>query len=131
MSMPSSSSSSADQQQQQQHQGPVPYSINPKLSVTRIGSRAYYKALEQLAPQIRLELAQSEDARKFASNQDDPVLKKWVSLSLSAWCMVVLCMQMSSVSCGLDPAALFTRTSGPHWPPGGLAQQPVRLSFAQ
>jgi hypothetical protein len=44
MSMPSSTSSSSDAQQQQaQHQGPMPYSINPKLCVTRIGSRAYYK----------------------------------------------------------------------------------------
>lgn len=46
MSMPSSSSSSssdAQQQQQEQHAGPVPYSVNPKLSITRVGSRAYYK----------------------------------------------------------------------------------------
>jgi hypothetical protein len=77
MSMPSSSSSSSDpQQQQQQHQGPVPYSVNPKLSITRVGSRAYYKALEQLAPQIKLDLAQAEDARKFATNKEDPILKK-------------------------------------------------------
>lgn len=38
--------------------------VNPKLSITRIGSRAYPKALEQLAPQIRLNLTQAEDARK-------------------------------------------------------------------
>jgi F0F1-type ATP synthase alpha subunit len=78
MSMPSSSSSSSnsDPQQQQQQQGPVPYSVNPKLSITRVGSRAYYKALEQLAPQIRLDLAQAEDARKFATNKEDPVLRK-------------------------------------------------------
>eukprot|EP00775_Hariotina_reticulata_P002752 gene2752-3047_t len=61
--------------------GPVPYSVNPKLSVTRIGSRAYYKALELLAPQIRLELAQSEDARKYAINQEDPVLKRYEAYS--------------------------------------------------
>jgi F0F1-type ATP synthase alpha subunit len=67
MSVPSSSESV---------QGPVAFSINPKLSITRIGSRAYSKALEQLAPQIRLDLAQAEDARKFATNQDDPVLRK-------------------------------------------------------
>jgi hypothetical protein len=34
------------------------------------------QALELLAPQIRLELAQSEDARKYAINQDDPVLRR-------------------------------------------------------
>lgn len=56
--------------------GPVPFSVNPKLSITRVGSRAYYKALEQLAPQIRLDLAQAEDARRFATNQDDPVLRR-------------------------------------------------------
>lgn len=56
--------------------GPVPFSVNPKLSITRVGSRAYYKALEQLAPQIRLDLAQAEDARKFATNQDDPILRR-------------------------------------------------------
>jgi F0F1-type ATP synthase alpha subunit len=67
MSAPSSSDSG---------QGPVAFSINPKLSITRIGSRAYSKALEQLAPQIRLDLAQAEDARKFATNQDDPVLRR-------------------------------------------------------
>lgn len=37
------------------------------LSVTRIGTRAYYKALEQLAPQVRLDLAQADDARRFGS----------------------------------------------------------------
>jgi hypothetical protein len=91
---PSSPAPTSQQQQQQQQQQaplppspaaslaaaaappPLPYSINPKLSVTRIGSRAYYKALEQLAPQIRLDLAQAEDARKFATNKDDPVLRR-------------------------------------------------------
>jgi hypothetical protein len=29
------------------------YVVNPKLSITRIGTRAYYKALEHLAPQVR------------------------------------------------------------------------------
>ena len=28
------------------------YAVNPKLSITRIGTRAYYKALELLAPQV-------------------------------------------------------------------------------
>eukprot|EP00882_Tetradesmus_deserticola_P005439 GHRQ01005723.1.p1 GENE.GHRQ01005723.1~~GHRQ01005723.1.p1 ORF type:complete len:668 (+),score=308.35 GHRQ01005723.1:398-2401(+) len=62
-------------------QGPVAFSVNPKLSITRIGSRAYSKALEQLAPQIRLDLAQAEDARKFAANQEDPVLRKYEAYS--------------------------------------------------
>eukprot|EP00878_Enallax_costatus_P026220 GHUV01028110.1.p1 GENE.GHUV01028110.1~~GHUV01028110.1.p1 ORF type:complete len:164 (+),score=44.34 GHUV01028110.1:846-1337(+) len=61
--------------------GPVPFSVNPKLSITRVGSRAYYKALEHLAPQIRLDLAQAEDARKFATNQDDPVLRRYEAYS--------------------------------------------------
>jgi hypothetical protein len=29
-----------------------PYRVNPKLSITRVGTRAYYKALEDLAPQV-------------------------------------------------------------------------------
>lgn len=41
-----------------------PYAVNPKLSITRIGTRAYHKAIEALAPQVRLDLAQAEDARK-------------------------------------------------------------------
>lgn len=69
MNAPSSSSDTAV--------GPVSFSVNPKLSITRVGSRAYYKALEQLAPQIRLDLAQAEDARKFATNQDDPILRRY------------------------------------------------------
>lgn len=28
------------------------YVVNPKLSITRIGTRAYYKALEGMAPQV-------------------------------------------------------------------------------
>lgn len=32
--------------------GPAPYRVNAKLSITRVGSRAYYKALEALAPQV-------------------------------------------------------------------------------
>jgi F0F1-type ATP synthase alpha subunit len=40
------------------------YSINPKLSITRVGTRAYPKALTDLAPQVRLDLAQAADARK-------------------------------------------------------------------
>ncbi|EFJ50639.1 F1F0 ATP synthase, subunit alpha, mitochondrial [Volvox carteri f. nagariensis] len=57
---PSSASSSASSAA-----APPAYSVNPKLSITRIGTRAYYKALEQLAPQVRLDLAQADDARRF------------------------------------------------------------------
>ena len=42
--------------------------INPSLSVSRIGSRAYPPALEELAPQVRFELAQAADALKFSAN---------------------------------------------------------------
>jgi len=41
------------------------YRANPRLSVTRIGTRALPRALDALAPQIRLGLAQAEDARRF------------------------------------------------------------------
>ncbi len=40
------------------------YVVNPKLSITRVGTRAYHPALADLAPQVRLDLAQAEDARK-------------------------------------------------------------------
>ncbi|KAG2429129.1 hypothetical protein HYH02_014166 [Chlamydomonas schloesseri] len=43
------------------------YTVNPKLSITRIGTRAYYKAMEALAPQVRLDLAQADDARRFGA----------------------------------------------------------------
>ncbi|MEW5319158.1 MAG: hypothetical protein WDW38_010327 [Sanguina aurantia] len=43
-----------------------PYVINPRLSITRIGTRAYPRAMDSLAPRVRFELAQAEDARKFA-----------------------------------------------------------------
>jgi F0F1-type ATP synthase alpha subunit len=55
---------------------PKTYRVNPKLSITRVGTRAYYKALELLAPQIRLDLAQAEDAAKYATNTNDTMLKK-------------------------------------------------------
>jgi F-type H+-transporting ATPase subunit alpha len=42
--------------------------VNPSLSVSRIGSRAYPPALEELAPQVRFELAQAADALKFSAN---------------------------------------------------------------
>ncbi|KAF8063752.1 atpA [Scenedesmus sp. PABB004] len=55
----------------------APFSVNARLCVTRIGSRAYCRALEALAPQIRLDLAQAEDARAYAANPDDPVLRRY------------------------------------------------------
>jgi F-type H+-transporting ATPase subunit alpha len=44
-------------------------SVNPQLSVSRIGSRAYSPAVASLAPQVRFELAQAEDADKFSADQ--------------------------------------------------------------
>ena len=42
-------------------------SVNPQLSLSRIGSRAYAPAMADLAPQVRFELAQAEDAQKYAA----------------------------------------------------------------
>lgn len=53
-----------------------PYVVNPRLSITRVGTRAYYRAMATLAPQIRLLLAQAEDARRFAGAVVDPQLAK-------------------------------------------------------
>jgi F0F1-type ATP synthase alpha subunit len=56
---------------------PTHYALNPRLSVTRIGARAYDRALAELAPQARLELAQADDAALYgkasnsASQADD------------------------------------------------------------
>lgn len=72
----STSSSSTSSSGRDSSWGSVKYQVNPKLSITRVGSRAYYKALEQLAPQIRLQLAQAEDAAKYATNREDPLLQK-------------------------------------------------------
>lgn len=44
-------------------------SVNPQLSVSRIGSRAYSPAVASLAPQVRFELAQAEDATKFSADK--------------------------------------------------------------
>ncbi|GAX73139.1 hypothetical protein CEUSTIGMA_g592.t1 [Chlamydomonas eustigma] len=52
------------------------YIVNPKLSITRVGTRAYHKAMADLAPQVRLDLAQAEDARKFSIDPDDPTKKQ-------------------------------------------------------
>lgn len=40
--------------------------VDPQLSVSRIGSRALSSATAEMAPKIRFDLAQAEDARKFA-----------------------------------------------------------------
>lgn len=47
--------------------GRVKYKVNAKLSLTRIGTRAYSKVMEGLATQVRLDLAQADDARRFAA----------------------------------------------------------------
>jgi F-type H+-transporting ATPase subunit alpha len=52
------------------------YNVNPKLSITRVGSRAYDRAMADLAPQVRLDLAQAEDARKFSIDPDDLTKKQ-------------------------------------------------------
>ena len=44
-------------------------SVNPQLSVSRIGARAYSPAVASLAPQVRFELAQAEDATKFSADK--------------------------------------------------------------
>lgn len=54
----------------------APYRANPKLSITRIGTRAYYRALEAVATQARLDLNQAEDARKFSMDGGDAALQK-------------------------------------------------------
>ncbi|KAI3426327.1 hypothetical protein D9Q98_008700 [Chlorella vulgaris] len=51
-------------------------SVDPQLSVSRIGSRAYHPALEVMAPLVRLDLAQAADAARFAASADDPAAQK-------------------------------------------------------
>ena len=53
------------------------YQVNPRLSITRVGTRAYPKALEEIAPQVRLDLSQADDARKFSLDLGDPVIKRY------------------------------------------------------
>ncbi|PNW77022.1 hypothetical protein CHLRE_10g419050v5 [Chlamydomonas reinhardtii] len=60
------------------------YAVNPKLSITRIGTRAYYKALELLAPQVRLDLAQADDARRFGATASAASGSSIASADLSA-----------------------------------------------
>lgn len=54
-----------------------PYEVNPRLSITRIGTRAYSRAMADVATSIRLNLAQAEDAKKFAINATDPLVQKY------------------------------------------------------
>lgn len=51
-------------------------SVDPQLSVSRIGSRAYAPAIAELAPLVRLELAQAEDAKRFGAGASDPAVQR-------------------------------------------------------
>ena len=51
--------------------------VDPSLSVSRIGSRAYSPAIADLASLVRFELAQANDAQRFAANAaTDPMARK-------------------------------------------------------
>ena len=51
--------------------------VDARLSVSRIGSRAYAPALADLASLVRFELAQANDAQRFAANAGtDPMARK-------------------------------------------------------
>ena len=51
--------------------------VDARLSVSRIGSRAYAPALADLASLVRFELAQANDAQRFAANAaTDPMARK-------------------------------------------------------
>ncbi len=51
--------------------------VDPRLSVSRIGSRAYAPAIADLASLVRFELAQANDAQRFAANAaTDPMARK-------------------------------------------------------
>jgi F0F1-type ATP synthase alpha subunit len=51
--------------------------IDARLSVSRIGSRAYAPAIADLASLVRFELAQANDAQRFAANaRTDPLARK-------------------------------------------------------
>lgn len=49
---------------EERHAGVI---VDPRASLSRIGSRAHPPALVDLAPSIRFDLLQAEDARKFAA----------------------------------------------------------------
>lgn len=51
--------------------------VDPRLSVSRIGSRAHSPAISDLASLVRFELAQANDAQRFAANAtSDPLARK-------------------------------------------------------
>lgn len=97
------------------------YEVNPRLSITRVGTRAYPKALEEIAPQVRLDLSQADDARKFSSNLDDPVIMRYdlyarrlaAALVQASGCpsslgeqVVVLLAIQNGICDGFDPDSL-------------------------
>ena len=47
--------------------------VDPRVSVSRIGSRALSPAVATLAPKVRFDLVQAEDAKRFAISGDDDV----------------------------------------------------------
>eukprot|EP00884_Botryococcus_braunii_P012711 jgi/Botrbrau1/21440/Bobra.0216s0048.1 len=50
--------------------------VDPELSISRIGVRAYPPAMKSLAPQIRFELVQAADSLRFSANAEDPIAQK-------------------------------------------------------
>eukprot|EP00210_Caulerpa_lentillifera_P008455 g8067.t1 len=52
-------------------------SIDPLLSVSRLGTRVYASGMENLAPQIRFALAQAADARQFDSESITEASQSW------------------------------------------------------
>jgi len=52
-------------------------SLDPLLSVSRLGSRVYASGIERLAPQIRFSLAQAADARHFDSESITQASESW------------------------------------------------------
>jgi len=68
------------------------YRPNFRLSITRIGNRAYPRALDNLANRIRLGLVQADDARK------------WVRLfcMIDAWCTLLPTAAPSLCGCNCD-----------------------------
>lgn len=49
--------------------------VNPNASCSRIGTRAYAGAMEELAAQLRFDLAQANDAARFAADPSDPRIR--------------------------------------------------------
>lgn len=55
----------------------VGVSLDPLLSVSRLGSRVYASGMERLTPQIRFSLAQAADARTFDSESITQASESW------------------------------------------------------